>query len=81
MITRDPLKIPCLTDKYWMTFPDRNGLYLARTLTLVRDHSTREPTAHVTGLDEPARHGQEENNVKQCLAYAREKLGLGAPST
>ncbi|MGH9659427.1 MAG: sugar phosphate isomerase/epimerase family protein, partial [Bryobacteraceae bacterium] len=25
MITRDPLKIPCLTDKFWATFPDRGG--------------------------------------------------------
>jgi len=26
MSTRDPLRIPCLTDKYWVTFPDRNGI-------------------------------------------------------
>src|SRR6202007_353381 len=36
MITRDPLKVPCLTDKYWVTFPERNGRYLARTLKLVQ---------------------------------------------
>jgi len=32
MITRDPLKVPCLTDEYWASFPERNGLCLARTL-------------------------------------------------
>jgi 3-oxoisoapionate decarboxylase len=74
MITRDPLKIPCLTDAYWVTFPERNGEYLARTLRLVRDHS--EPLPHVSGLDEAARRQQEEDNVKQCLAYARDTLGL-----
>ena len=28
MITRDPLKIPCLTDRYWSTFPDLPGRHL-----------------------------------------------------
>lgn len=78
MITRDPLKIPCLTDKYWVTFPERNGEYLARTMRLVRDHSSAEPLPHVSGLQEGARRQQEEDNVKQCLAYARETLGLRA---
>ncbi len=76
MITRDPLKVPCLTDKYWVTFPERNGLYLARTLALVREHPRREPLPHVSDLDDAARGRQEEDNVKECLAYAGEKLGL-----
>jgi len=80
MITRDPLKVPCLTDRYWVTFPERNGVYLARTLALVRDHAPREPLPHVSELEETARHRQEEDNVKQCLAYAGEKLGLRGAS-
>ena len=78
MITRDPLRIPCLTDKYWVTFPERNGVYLARTLAFMREHPPREPLPHVSGLEESARRQQEEDNVKQCLAYAGEKLGLRA---
>jgi sugar phosphate isomerase/epimerase len=80
MITRDPLKVPCLTDKYWVTFPERKDVYLARTLALVRGHPPREPLPHVSGLEELARRQQEEDNVKQCLAYAGEKLGLRAAS-
>jgi len=80
MITRDPLQVPCLTDAYWVTFPERNGRYLARTMALVREHPPREPLPHVSGLDESARRRQEEDNVKQCLTYASEKLGLGAAS-
>jgi sugar phosphate isomerase/epimerase len=76
MITRDPLKVPCLTDKYWVTFPERKGVYLARTLALVRGNPPREPLPHVSGLEELARRQQEEDNVRQCLAYAGEKLGL-----
>jgi 3-oxoisoapionate decarboxylase len=78
MITRDPLKIPCLTDTYWVTFPERNGEYLARTLRLVRDHPPAGPLPHVTGFDEEARRRQEEENVRECLAYARDTLGLRA---
>jgi hypothetical protein len=80
MITRDPLKVPCLTDKYWVTFPERTGVYLARTLALVRGHPPREPLPHISGLEELARRRQEEDNVKQCLAYAGERLGLRAAS-
>lgn len=76
MITRDPLKIPCLTDQYWVTFPDRDGLYLARTLRFVHDHSPSEPLPQVSGLDKEDRRRQEEANVKDCLAFARQSLGL-----
>jgi 3-oxoisoapionate decarboxylase len=76
MITRDPLKIPCLTDRYWVTFPDRNGLYLARALRFVEDHPTSEPLPHVSGMADEARRRQEEENVKQCLAFARDSLKL-----
>jgi sugar phosphate isomerase/epimerase len=78
MITRDPLKIPCLTDKYWVTFPERNGEYLARTLRLVRDHPPAAPLPHVSGLEEEERRREEEDNVRQCLAYAGDQLGLRA---
>jgi sugar phosphate isomerase/epimerase len=76
MITRNPLKIPCLSDPYWVTFPDRGGRFLARALTLVRAHPPRRPLPRVDTLDPTARQRLEEDNVKQCLAYAREQLGL-----
>lgn len=80
MITRDPLKVPCLTDNYWVTFPDRSGVYLARTLALVRRHPPQGPLPQISGLDELARRKQEEDNVRQCLSYAGEKLGLRGTS-
>lgn len=76
MITRDPLKIPCLTEKYWATFPDRNGKVLARTLAMVRGHKPRKPLPQLDSLDSAARLRLEEDNVKQCLAYARDQLEL-----
>jgi 3-oxoisoapionate decarboxylase len=77
MITRDPLKVPCLTDAYWATFPERNGLYLARTLRMVRERGSKDrPLPVVSGLAREAQVQLEEDNVKKSLAYARERLGL-----
>lgn len=36
MITRDPLKVPCLTKKYWETFETLPGKYLAAALETVK---------------------------------------------
>lgn len=77
MITRDPLKVPCLTDKYWATFPTRNGEYLARTLKLIQKESAHaKPLPRVSQFDHAAQVQAEENNVKACLAYARETLHI-----
>jgi 3-oxoisoapionate decarboxylase len=78
MITRDPLRVPCHTEQYWVTFPERSRDDLARTLTLVRGHPPVEPLPYVSGLEEAVRRRQEEDNAKQCLAYAHDKLGLRA---
>ncbi len=74
MITRDPLEVPCLTDKYWATFPDRNGLAMARTLSMVRANKPTKPLPRTTGLDKDAQLRVEEENVVASLNYAREKL-------
>jgi sugar phosphate isomerase/epimerase len=77
MLTRDPLEVPCLTEKYWITFPDRGGVYLARTLTMVRANSARmQPLPRYSGLSKEAQLRAEEENVKSCLNYAREELDL-----
>jgi 3-oxoisoapionate decarboxylase len=76
MITRDPLHVPCLTDKYWVTFPDRNGRYLARTLTLVQKQQSSQPLPRVAQLSHDAHVRLEEENVVSCLRYAHENLNL-----
>jgi sugar phosphate isomerase/epimerase len=77
MITRDPLKVPCLTDAYWATFPERDGLYLARTLRMARDRQPKDhPLPVVSGLAREAQLRLEEDNVQKSLVYARQHLGL-----
>jgi hypothetical protein len=76
MITRDPLKVPCLTDKYWATFGEVPGAELARTLEFVRRHAAPKPLATVSNLGMSQRLAVEEEYNQRCLAYARESLGL-----
>jgi 3-oxoisoapionate decarboxylase len=73
MITRDPLKVPCLTEAYWRVFPDRNGKYLARTMQLVQAKKSAAPLPTVSHLSREERARVEEENVKACLRYARER--------
>ncbi len=76
MITRDPLRVPCLTEKYWATFPDRNGRYLARALAMARANKPKNPLPRVAGLDREAALRLEMENVERSIAYARDRLGL-----
>jgi len=76
MLTRDPLKITCLTEKYWVTFPERNGKYLARSLAMVRKNKSPKPLPRITGLDREAQLRMEMDNLTQSVAYARDELGL-----
>jgi hypothetical protein len=76
MITRDPLEIPCLTEKYWSTFEGRSGVYLARALSMVRANKPREPLPHITGLTDEQRLKLEFELVDRSIKYAREELGL-----
>jgi sugar phosphate isomerase/epimerase len=73
MITRDPLKVPCLTRQYWEVFPERNGRYLAQIYKLVQAKASRAPLPTVDQLSREERAKVEEENVKACLRYVNEK--------
>jgi 3-oxoisoapionate decarboxylase len=76
MITRDPLKVPCLAPKYWTTFPDLPARHLAQTLAMVRKHASARPLPTASGLGQQQKLNLEEKNVQACLAFAREHLEL-----
>jgi sugar phosphate isomerase/epimerase len=76
MITRDPLKVPCLTDKYWATLEEVHGKRLAAALTMVRSHAAKQPLPRVSTLTKEEQLRREDDNVRQCLRHAREKLDL-----
>jgi len=76
MMTRDPLKVPCLTDKYWAVMADVPGRDLARTLRLVRARGRKEALPRISQLPLSEQFAAEEENVRKCLAYAHEHLDL-----
>jgi sugar phosphate isomerase/epimerase len=77
MITRDPLKVPCLTDKYWATFTDVTGVHLARMLSWIRAHPPRAPLPRISGLTPEERLALEHELVDRSIVYAQNQLGLG----
>ena len=76
MITRDPLKIPCLTQAYWATFPEVNGKELARTLQMVRENRYSTDLPLISNLDSVEKLAAEEKNVRNSLAYSRNSLPI-----
>jgi sugar phosphate isomerase/epimerase len=76
MITRDPLRVPCLTDKYWSVSADLPGRDLARMLALIRKHKPSRPLPRVSDRSAKEQLAVEEANVRQSLLYAQEHLRL-----
>jgi sugar phosphate isomerase/epimerase len=74
MITRDPLRIPCLTPKYWATLENIPGRRLADMLALVRAKAAKKPLPRVSGLSKEEQVRREDENVRECLRVAREWL-------
>jgi sugar phosphate isomerase/epimerase len=75
LITRDPLKVACLTESYWATMPTVPGGDLARTLKIV--HAHRSENLQQVSLLSPAQQVElEDANIAASLQYARETLGL-----
>jgi 3-oxoisoapionate decarboxylase len=76
LITRDPLVVPVLTERYWATLPDVPAADLARTLSLVKARGPAGPLPRVSDLPPAQQVQTETRNIEQSLAYARERLGL-----
>jgi sugar phosphate isomerase/epimerase len=76
MITRDPLKVPCLTEKYWATMPDASAQRLAQALGRVKRSKSAQPLPQTTGLGTEEQLRLEDDNVRKSLAYARDHLSL-----
>jgi len=76
MITRDPLRIPCLTKKYWATMGDVPGAVLAGMLASVRRRKSPQPLPVVSRLAHQEQLQIEAANVTASLDYARATLRL-----
>lgn len=74
MMTRDPLRVPCLTSKYWATLSHVPGSELAEALARVRRSKSARPLPVVSQLDHRAQLEIEGANIVASLDFAREKL-------
>jgi len=76
MITRDPLKVPIYTNKYWVTFEDIPARQVARIMEIIEKNPPRKPLPKITGLNADQQVKLEERYNLACIKYARENLGL-----
>ena len=80
MITRDPLKIPVLTRKYWATFDDTYsplpGRDLARMLDIVRTTPPKPPLTTTAGLSAADALKLEDELINRSIVWARKNLSL-----
>ncbi|NJB72148.1 sugar phosphate isomerase/epimerase [Saonia flava] len=75
MITRDPLKIPILTDKYWATFDKISAMELAQYIKKIRRHKTMSlPRVSNRSVEEQL--ALEVENNRTSLVYAKEHYGF-----
>jgi len=76
MITRDPLKVPCLTEAYWATFGTVPARDLAGYLHGIRNQKNPEPLPVISGLPTDEQLRLEVENNRTCLLTARAQYGF-----
>ena len=76
MITRDPLKVPYKTDKYWASFGGRDAARVAAFEKGLLSKASAEDLPRVSALGLDKMQEREDENVRRSTAYARESLKL-----
>ena len=74
MITRDPLRVPCLAQRYWTTMSEVRAAELADALTRVRKHTYSGDLPVVSSLPHRQQLETEAKNIDRCFGYGREHL-------
>jgi 3-oxoisoapionate decarboxylase len=75
-ITRDALRVPCLTDGYWSTLRETPATEVARTWRVVQTRAHPAPFAMVSELPVDHQMALEKRNLETSIAYARQQLAL-----
>ena len=74
MITRDPLRVPCLTEKFWATMGQVRAAELADALARVRKHRFKGELPVVGTLSHLRQLQTEADHIDRCLRYAERRL-------
>jgi hypothetical protein len=73
MATRDPLRVPCLTDGYFATFPERKAARLDATMQWVKANPPKQPPPAVSGKPTAQVLAEEEANNRHGLAWMNKR--------
>jgi sugar phosphate isomerase/epimerase len=76
MMTRDPLKVPYLEDRYWVTRERRDPARIKRFEDTLLSRAWEKPLPRITGLIQEDKIAAEDRNVRLCADYARKTLKL-----
>jgi hypothetical protein len=74
MITRDPLRVPCLAPKYWATMKEVPATALAEMLALVRRRKHPQALPTVSSLPPEEQLRVEADQIERCLRFASHQL-------
>jgi len=75
MATRDPLRIPCLTDAYFTTFPGRRSTHLEAAMARVKANPPKQAPPSVSGKPAEQILAEEEANNRHGLGWMHSHLG------
>lgn len=76
MITRDPLKVPYLTDHYWVTYTQRDEARIEKFRAGALSRASAKPLPVTSGLSREQMLEAEKSNVRRSMDYARRVLKL-----
>jgi hypothetical protein len=74
MATRDALRVPCLSDGYFVTFPERKALRLDATMQWVKANPPRQAPPTVSGKPTAQILAEAEANNRASLAWMQTNL-------
>jgi sugar phosphate isomerase/epimerase len=75
MPTCDAQHVPCMSDAYWSTFPEKSGIDLARTLTLIQNKGLPK-LPQISSISPEGKLVLEEKNILDSFSYAGSSLGF-----
>jgi len=76
MITRDPLKIPCLTEEYWATFDKIAATELAVFLRKIKKHKSKDALPRIFDKSVDEQLAIEIENNKTSVLFAKKNYGF-----
>jgi 3-oxoisoapionate decarboxylase len=76
MITRDPLKVPYLDDKYWASFEKRDDGRIEKFKSQVLSKASSKPLPKISGMSSAQMLATEDDNIRRCVSYSKRTLGL-----